>query len=101
MPKDSDTGLSTTILSLDSFYDRPLTKPAIYVTNVSRLADTRKDAIKKKSSCILLFWKGISIDGVGVARGTVFQGIGCGASFKPAISLKKKFGGVYRRTRPY
>ena len=40
--------------------------------------------------------KGLSNDDVGVARGTVFQEVRPGAGFKkPAISLKKSWGGGY------
>ena len=44
-----------------------------------------------------LVWKGLSNDGVGVAKGTVFKEIRPGS--KPAISPKETLGGHRRTTR--
>ena len=53
-----------------------------YLTDLSWLLDTRKDAMKKICSYILFVCKGLSNDDVGVTRGTVFQKIRPGAVFK-------------------
>ena len=57
--------------------------------------------MKRMSSQVFLFRKGLSNDGVGgVVRGAVFQQIQPDVLVsKPAISLKKKWGS-YRRTTP-
>ena len=59
----------------------PPPKPIVFFfTNVSYLLDARKDAIKKASSYMFLFAKkGLSNDGVGVARGTIFAGVTAGS----------------------
>ena len=55
---------------------------------------------EKTMSCYFLVRKGRSNDDVGVARGTVFQSYGGELALKPAILLKKSWGG-YRRTSPH
>ena len=50
----------------------------------------------KASICFLVFNE-LSKNDVGVARGTVFQGVRLGAGFKTGDFVKEKCGG-YRRT---
>ena len=73
---------------LDWFYDSPPPKPAIFFSDsVSWLLDTRKNDRQIRSSHTFFFAKEglvvvLSNDGVGVARGTIFQEICPGAGFK-------------------
>ena len=67
-------------------------------TNVSRLLDTtRKDTLEKKVSIYLPVCTGLSIDDVGVSRDTALTRQDRALVLKPAVSLKKRWGG-YRRT---
>ena len=73
----------------DCFYDSPPSKKraSFFSTSVSWLPDTRKDAFKKDIFIHNVACKGLSNDGIGVARGTVVQEIRAGAGLKnPMIS---------------
>ena len=86
------------MLGTDSYYDSPPQKPAIFLTNVSWLVDTRKDAMTKKyiyTKNVFMFAKeGLSNDDVGTARGTVFQGLRPRAGVKTGDFVKEKLGGL-------
>ena len=76
----------------------PKKKQGFSLKNVSWLLDTRKDATMKKIARLISCLQrkeGLSNDGVGVARGTVFSGDTYGRELvsKPAISFKKSWGG--------
>ena len=79
------------------FYDSPPENQRFSLTNVSSsgLLDARKDTIEKKVSIYFLVCEGLSIDDVGVSRDTVFQEI------RPAISLKKSWGGYRSKTQKW
>ena len=55
---------------------------------------TRKDTIEKKLSIYFLVCKGLTIDDVRVARGTVFQEIRPGAGFETGHFVEEKLGGL-------
>ena len=57
----------------------------------------RKDTIQNKVSTYFLVCRGVSIDGVGVSRDTVFQEIRPGAGFETGDFDKDKSRGGYRR----
>ena len=67
------------------------------LTNVLWLLDTRKDARKIISSCIFLFPKDYQTMTSGWQGAPYFSRYGQELVSKPAISLKKSWGG-YRRT---
>ena len=54
----------------------------------------RKGSVERKVSIYFLVCKGLSNDGVGVARGTVFQEARPGAGFTTGDFVKEKLGGV-------
>ena len=60
------------ISAVDWFYHSPPQNQRFPLANVSWLLDTRKDKIENKVSTYFLVCKGLSIDGVGVSRDTVF-----------------------------
>ena len=64
------------------------------LTKVSRLLDTRQDTLDGKVPTCFLVCKGLSIDGVGVSRGAVFQEIRPGAGFETGDFVKEKLGGL-------
>ena len=54
----------------------------------------RKVSFKSRSPYVFLFAKGLSHNDVGVARGTVFQGVRPGAGFKTGDFVEEKLGGL-------
>ena len=57
-----------------------------------RLLDTRKDTIETKVSICFLVCKGLSIDDVVGARGTIFQEMRPGAGVETADFVEEKLG---------
>ena len=72
----------------------PPPKTAISLTNVSWLLDTSKDARKKTSPCISLFAKDDRTMASGWQGASYFRRYGRELVSKPAISLKKNWGGA-------
>ena len=77
----------------------PPPKIAISLTNVSRLPNTRKDAMKTILSYVFLFAKDYRPVTLGWQGAPYFRRNGRGLVSKPAISLNTSWGG-YRRTTP-
>ena len=70
-------------------------KPANFITTVSRLLKTRKDAVKIKISYIyFLVREGLLTDDAGVERGTALQEIRPWTGSKTGDFVKNKFGGL-------
>ena len=65
----------------------------VFLTNVSWLLDTRKDAMKSISSYVLVR-EGLLADDVGVAKGTVFQEIRPRAGFKSGDFVEQFLEGL-------
>ena len=59
---------------------------------VTRLFHKKNDVMQKASVTYFLVCRGLSNDGVGVARGTAFQEIRPGAGFKNGNFVKESFG---------
>ena len=64
------------------------------LTNVSRLLDTRKDTVEKKTFTYFPVRKGLFIDDVRVSRDTAFREIRPGACFKTGDLVQEKLGGL-------
>ena len=103
----SSPGMDKAASPGDWFYDSPPPKPAILCSERFMAARYKEGYYRKQSIHIYIYiyifflvCKGLLIDDVVVSRDTVFQEIRSGAGLKPAISLKKSWGGGYRRTTP-
>ena len=91
------------LLPSDSTIATPLQKKTVIVFNERFMAarHEKEDAKNKahpQASMFLFAKKGLSNDDVGLAGGTVFEGIRPGAGFKTGDFAKEKLGGGHRRT---
>ena len=77
---------------------RPPPKTAILFNERFMAARQEERRYDTQLFVYFLVCKGLSNDGVGVARGTVFEEIRPGASFKTGDFVNEKLGGGYRRT---
>ena len=86
---------SPIFLKLDIFRidDSPPQNQRFYLPNVSWLLASRKDTIENVFIYFLVC-KGLSIDGVGVSRDTVFQQVRRVVGFETGDFVKEKLGGL-------